>query len=122
MAAEWEISSGELEQKIAEGYQLIDIRDAQNVAYGMIPGAINMAQENLPDYAGELSHKKGAVIYCTRCRFSKDAVETLRELGVQAYSLRGGYMGWLMDQMEKEKHGISVFFLLLQKRSGHMSL
>ena len=45
MSFEWEISTEELENKIQEGCPLIDIRNAGNIAYGMIPGAIAISQE-----------------------------------------------------------------------------
>ncbi len=103
MPSEWEISSEELERKIKEGCQLVDIRDASNIAYGMIPGATAIPQEELPAHAEEFARGKGVVVYCTRGRFSMDSVEKLRELGVDAYSLQGGYMGWIRSKMEREK-------------------
>lgn len=104
MSFEWEISTEELENKIQEGCPLIDIRNAGNIAYGMIPGAIATSQEELSSHAEEWAQEKGVVIYCTRGLLSMEAAEELRELGVMAYSLKGGYMGWLMNQMEQEKN------------------
>ena len=104
MSFEWEISTEELENKIQEGCQLIEIRNAGNIAYGMIPGAIAISQEELSSHAEEWAQEKGVVIYCTRGLLSMEAAEELRELGVMAYSLKGGYMGWLMNQMEQEKN------------------
>ena len=104
MSFEWEISTEELENKIQEGCPLIDIRNAGNIAYGMIPGAIAISQEELSSHAEEWAQEKGVVIYCTRGLLSMEAAEELRELGVMAYSLKGGYMGWLMNQMEQEKN------------------
>ena len=101
MSFEWEISTEELENKIQEGCPLIDIRNAGNIAYGMIPGAIAISQEELSSHAEEWAQEKGVVIYCTRGLLSMEAAEELRELGVMAYSLKGGYMGWLMNQMEQ---------------------
>lgn len=104
MSFEWEISTEELENKIQEGCPLIDIRNAGSIAYGMIPGAIAISQEELSSHAEEWAQEKGVVIYCTRGLLSMEAAEELRELGVMAYSLKGGYMGWLMNQMEQEKN------------------
>lgn len=104
METEWEITAAEMEKMVEEGYLLIDIRDVGTVAYGAIPTAIVIAQRDLAAHIEEFSNTKGIIIYCTRGRFSIDSAEALRELGVQAYSLQGGYMGWLIYQMEQKKN------------------
>lgn len=103
MRSEWEIPLEELEQKIEEGCKLIDIRAAGNIAYGMIPGATHIPMEELSTHADEFLQGNGIIVYCIRGQFSIDAAEELRALGVEAYSLQGGYMGWLRFKMEHEK-------------------
>ena len=41
------------------------------------------------------------LIYCKRGEASLDAVLMLREQGVEAYNLDGGYMAWLMLAMQE---------------------
>ena len=42
------------------------------------------------------------MIYCARGQFSLDAAEALREAGLEAYSLQGGYSAWLRQEMERQ--------------------
>lgn len=75
----------------AGSYRLIDMRGDQDVAYGMVPGAIHMPAEGLVEAVKEHSEFAGQklVIYCTRGRFSVDAAAELEEAGYEAYSLGG---------------------------------
>ena len=100
-----EITVAEFRKWEPGSYRLIDIRGDQDVAYGMVPGAIHMPAEGLleavrenPEFAGQK-----LVVYCTRGRFSVDAAAELKEAGYEAYSLAGGYLGWLMDEMKREE-------------------
>ena len=45
--------------------------------------------------------QKKLVICCSRGKFSVDVAETLREKGLDAVSLEGGYIAWLMDKMSE---------------------
>ena len=100
-----EITVAEFRKLEPGSYRLIDMRGDQDVAYGMVPGAIHMPAEGLleavrenPEFAGQK-----LVVYCTRGRFSVDAAAELKEAGYEAYSLAGGYLGWLMDEMKREE-------------------
>ena len=52
--------------------------------------------------AEELKGDKIPVLYCTRGLFSQEGAGMLREKGIPARSLKGGYTGWLFQQMQKE--------------------
>ena len=82
---------------------LVDMRDAESVAYGVIPGAVPLPQERLEAEVPALCAGKPVVLYCARGQFSVDAAEDLRRLGVEAYSLEGGYAGWLLYRMQREQ-------------------
>ena len=76
-----EITVAEFRKWEPGSYRLIDIRGDQDVAYGMVPGAIHMPAEGLleavrenPEFAGQK-----LVVYCTRGRFSVDAAAELKE-------------------------------------------
>ena len=96
-----EISFDEIEKE-REKYLLIDTRDKVTVEYGMIPGAISVPEQELEERAEELRGDKIPVLYCTRGLFSQEGAEMLREKGIPALSLKGGYTGWLFQQMQKE--------------------
>ena len=82
---------------------LVDMRDAESVAYGMIPGAVALPQERLEAEVPARCAGRPVVLYCARGQFSVDAAEDLRRLGVEAYSLEGGYAGWLLYRMQREQ-------------------
>ena len=96
-----EISFDQIEKERGK-YLLIDTRDKVTVEYGMIPGAISVPEQELEERAEELRGDKIPVLYCTRGLFSQEGAEMLREKGIPALSLKGGYTGWLFQQMQKE--------------------
>ena len=94
-----EISFDQIEKERGK-YLLIDTRDKVTVEYGMIPGAISVPEQELEERAEELRGDKIPVLYCTRGLFSQEGAEMLREKGIPALSLKGGYTGWLFQQMQ----------------------
>ena len=128
------ITIEEVKELPKDSYQLIDIRDAESIAHGAIPGAIAAPQEDILS-CEEVAPSKKLVICCSRGKFSVEAADKLREKGIDAVSLEGGYVAWLMDFMsapeEKDvaaENKACVRSLRKQsgpnlpKRSTHMSL
>ena len=101
MTPEIEISQAALDS--LPNCLLVDMRDAESVAYGMIPGAVALPQERLEAEVPARCAGRPVVLYCARGQFSVDAAEDLRRLGVEAYSLEGGYAGWLLYRMQREQ-------------------
>ena len=101
MTPEIEISQAALDS--LPNCLLVDMRDAESVAYGMIPGAVALPQERLEAEVPARCAGRPVVLYCARGQFSVDAAEELRRLGVEAYSLEGGYAGWLLYRMQREQ-------------------
>ena len=101
MTPEIEISQAALDS--LPNCLLVDMRDAESVAYGMIPGAVPLPPERLEAEVPSLCAGRPVVLYCARGQFSVDAAEDLRRLGVEAYSLEGGYAGWLLYRMQREQ-------------------
>ena len=101
MTPEIEISQAALDS--LPNCLLVDMRDAESVAYGMIPGAVALPQERLEAEVPSRCAGRPVVLYCARGQFSVDAAEDLRRLGVEAYSLEGGYAGWLLYRMQREQ-------------------
>ncbi|MDO5136218.1 MAG: ATP-binding protein [Eubacteriales bacterium] len=88
--------------KERENLQLVDIRGESNISYGMIPGACHIPQEELLERAESLGRGKRPLLYCAKGAFSLEKAQELRESGILAFSLKGGYMGWLLDKMRAE--------------------
>jgi tRNA(Ile)-lysidine synthase TilS/MesJ/rhodanese-related sulfurtransferase len=96
-----EISVSEFAALPTKEYTLIDVRDELSFSYGHLEGAVNIPMERLLESgaaAGDYSGK--AVVYCKKGEISLDAAQLLRQNGVEAYSLQGGYMAWLIQDME----------------------
>ncbi len=111
-----EITWQETEALSPEEYCLVDIRSAVSAGYGMIPGAVNIGEEELEERLDELPPGKKIILYCARGIFSQSAAERLREAGREAYSLTGGYGSWLLADMEKQKQREKEVEKSIQKR------
>lgn len=112
-----DITINELGQLMPDSYRLLDMRGDVEVGHGMIPGAIHMSKDAiLEKYQGglvkadeeaaqareDLADKK-LIIYCARGRISQELAEELRDRGYDAFSLKGGYTAWLLEQMKNQQ-------------------
>lgn len=97
-----EITAEELAEN-ADKCMIFDMRSEHDRAYGLIPGSRHAAEDELyamkPD---ERTSGKKIVVYCAHGEFSLNPVESMRESGLDAYSLRGGYTAWLRLAMAKQ--------------------
>lgn len=94
------ISVEELNKLDKNSYQLIDIRNKEEIAHGAIEGAVAAHLEEI-ESDPRIDCSKKLIICCSRGQFSVGAAEILREKGLDAVSLDGGYMAWLMDVMSR---------------------
>ena len=99
---EIQLSVQELFAMPENSYQLVDIRDERARSYGVIPGSVALSAEELPE-SQEIDKNKTVVIYCQKGEMSVPAAEALQEAGVDAKSLNGGYLAWLMEAMKKKE-------------------
>ena len=100
-----EITWEELQSRDLDRYILVDTRGDEAVNYGMIPGAIAIPECELVDKLAAAAGDKKVILYCSRGQNSKVSAEYFREQGMEAYSLQGGYTGWLLNLMQKEQPG-----------------
>lgn len=99
---EIQLSVQELFAMPENSYQLVDIRDERTRSYGVIPGSVALSAEELPE-SQEIDKNKTVVIYCQKGEMSVPAAEALQEAGVDAKSLNGGYLAWLMEAMKQKE-------------------
>ncbi|MCR5255142.1 MAG: ATPase [Acetatifactor sp.] len=86
---------------------IIDIRSMEDIAYGNIPGALEIGESELRDNLPENNGGKFVVV-CQRGIISRDAAQFLRDRGYDAYSLKGGYSTWLIaDIAAREAEDVS---------------
>ena len=83
----------ELEDLVAEGWRLIDVRTAEEHAAGSIPGSENFPLDSVRDHLGTLGTGP-FVVYCEVGQRGHTATALLRELGFTARNLDGGYRTW----------------------------
>lgn len=96
-------------KKLEQGsYQLIDIRSDMELSYGKIPGSVHIKADELDE--SDIPDKSGrpVIICCSRGEYSVEAAEKLREKGVNAVSLEGGYRAWLMDVINEPAERVSA--------------
>lgn len=99
---DYEISVQELSKRDADSYILIDIRDDSSYSYGNIPGSLHVPKDILEaDY--EKYKDKPLILYCKKGETSAETVQFLKEKNIEAKSLKGGYLAWLMESMKQEE-------------------
>lgn len=100
-----EISVQEMAQLDEKTYRLIDMRDDLSYSYGNIPGSIHIPGEELLENPEQLAlqyPEEKLIIYCKKGENSKELVCSLQEKGIDAVSLQGGYLAWLMECMKEQ--------------------
>ena len=101
------ITIEELNKLDKDTYQIIDIRDKEEVQKDEMPGAVYVPSDEI-ETSGKVDLSKKLIICCRIGKISIDVAEQLREKGVDAVSLEGGYTAWLLDSIKrKEAESIS---------------
>lgn len=96
------ISIEELNQLEKESYQIIDIRSESEVAHGAVKGALAIPEDQIVGNEA-IDFGKRLVICCSRGEHSVEVAEHLTEQGIDAVSLNGGYVAWLIDTMKQKE-------------------
>lgn len=100
-----EIAVQEMAQLDEKTYRLIDMRDDLSYSYGNIPGSIHIPGEELLENPEQLALQypgEKLIIYCKKGENSKELVCSLQEKGIDAVSLQGGYLAWLIERMKEQ--------------------
>ena len=84
----------ELASRLELGAVLVDVRTADEFADGHIPDAINIPVDDLRGRCNQLP-KTDVIVYCKVGQRGHTAANLLRECGVQASNLDGGYETWI---------------------------
>ena len=84
-------------QEIVETDQevhLIDVREDEEVAMGMVEGAKHIPLGELPERVSELNQSVTYHIICRSGRRSANAAEFLESKGFEAVNIDGGMLEW----------------------------
>jgi NADPH-dependent 2,4-dienoyl-CoA reductase/sulfur reductase-like enzyme/rhodanese-related sulfurtransferase len=77
----------------AEGWLIVDVRSAAEHAAGAIPGSRLLPVDQLRGHLDELADQR-VVVYCEVGQRGHTATALLREHGIRARNLDGGYVTW----------------------------
>lgn len=91
-----EITAEKLQERIGNGevLHLIDVREADEVAEGMIPGAVHIPLGEVAERVNELDKSKAYILICRSGGRSGNATEFLEEQGYDATNMVGGMLDW----------------------------
>ena len=86
----------QLEKLQQQGADLIDVREDDEVAEGMIDGARHLALSDLPEVLATIAQNKPTVFYCRSGRRSMKAAQLVENYAkCPIYNLTGGYLAYL---------------------------
>mgnify|MGYP006278808099 CR=1 FL=1 len=83
----------EVDERVAAGEVLVDVRTPGEFRRGHIPGALNLPVDDLREHLGELGGKR-ILVYCQVGMRGHTATMLLRQSGIEAANLDGGYATW----------------------------
>ena len=93
------ITTQEVQEKLENGEPLyiIDVREDFEVANGMIPGAVHMPMNTVPDHLGTFADNIPYIIVCAAGVRSEQVAAYLGANSIKAYSMEGGMYAWAGD-------------------------
>jgi len=89
-----EVDPAGVQELVAQGALLVDVRDGWEWAAGRAPGARHMPLDQLPGRLGELPRDRKVVVVCRSGNRSAQVMRMLRGAGVDAVNLAGGLRAW----------------------------
>jgi rhodanese-related sulfurtransferase/DNA-binding HxlR family transcriptional regulator len=102
------VTADELQERLARGdVVVLDVRPEPEFRAGHIAGASSAPLSSLPSLADELPRRREIVAYCRGpyCVYADDAVRLLRERGLKARRLAGGFPEWRREGRPTETAG-----------------
>lgn len=96
-----EVSATELKQRLDNGddIQIIDVREANEVAIGTIPGSKHIPLAQVINRMSEIDPTLETVVHCKMGGRSATAIQALQSKGFQGklLNLKGGIIAWSND-------------------------
>ncbi len=83
----------ELEQAVADGWKLVDVRTPREFDRATIPGAVNIPLDDIRDRLDEFEGEK-VLAFCRVGQRGHTAVTLLENKGIEAANLNGGFLTW----------------------------
>ncbi len=114
---EYELTIEELTDLPEGTCVLYDIRNSISFEYGTIGDAVNLPDILKKAEEGVLRRDKKIVLFCMSGTKSLSVCEALRDLGYEAFSLKGGYTAWLKNKLIKKDRSKEIEKALREKRN-----
>lgn len=96
-----EISATELKQRLDNGddIQIVDVREANEVAIGKLPGSIHIPLAQILNRMSEIDPERETVVHCKMGGRSARAIDALKRSGYSGnlMNLKGGILAWSND-------------------------
>lgn len=96
------ITIQEWKQLSPDSCQLIDMRDPEEIAREPMDGAIPCAPDRIL-VNPMVDLEKKLIICCSHGQKSMDVAEELARKNIDAYSLEGGYIVWLLEHIKEQE-------------------
>ncbi|WP_159887641.1 rhodanese-like domain-containing protein [Paenibacillus puerhi] len=96
------ITPAEVRQRLAEGEKLdiVDVREDEEVAQGILPGAIHIPLMQLPERLSEVPQNGETILVCRSGNRSGRALDYLQSQGLaNLKNMTGGMLEW--EQLEQ---------------------
>nr|WP_281280350.1 rhodanese-like domain-containing protein [Nocardioides eburneiflavus] len=78
----------------SQGAYVVDVREADEVAGGRVPGAVHIPMHEVPGRIAELPQDEPVFVICQVGGRSRQVVDHLRAQGIAAINVAGGTGGW----------------------------
>jgi rhodanese-related sulfurtransferase len=104
------LSAGELQQRLQSEAApfLLDVREAEEMAYGRIAGSVHIPMGEVEHRLDELPTDRDIIVICHVGERSGYVTWRLNALGYdRAVNLRGGMDAWLAGQSRQQPNGRS---------------
>ena len=90
------ITTDELQKKLEAGekLELVDVREDEEVAAGMIPGAKHIKMMEIPNRMNELEREKEYIFICRSSARSSNVCHYLQDQGYKVSNMVGGMLEW----------------------------
>ncbi|MGX7244690.1 rhodanese-like domain-containing protein [Enterococcus quebecensis] len=89
------ITTSELQKKLVEKPEVIDVREKVEFTSGHIPGAKNIPLSKVASYTKK--DKESVYVICQSGMRSRRAVKQLKNKGIDAINVKGGMSAWRGD-------------------------
>ncbi|WP_334173546.1 rhodanese-like domain-containing protein [Sinomonas sp.] len=89
-----DVSPQQTAQALGTSTQIVDVRDADELAEGVIPGARHIPLGELSSRLGELDRSLPVIAVCRSGRRSAAAADQLAAAGFSADTMAGGMLAW----------------------------